>query len=159
MDSKPKIQVDIRERNSGIGDILREHGFEVEEKQLPVGGFIIEDLVIERKTVKDFQISIIDGRLFRQVYTMKQGHNRCLLIIEENAEETEDNVHINAAQGALIQVTSGWQVPYLFSQGASYTAVLIEQIIEQEADPFKPTNTKLDGVINRGEKTVNDSIY
>ena len=58
MDSKPKIQVDIRERNSGIGDILREHGFELEEKQLPVGDFIIEDLVIERKTVKDFQISI-----------------------------------------------------------------------------------------------------
>ena len=153
MDSKPKIQVDIRENGSGIGDILREHGYEVEEKQLSVGDFIIEDLVIERKTVRDFQVSIIDGRLFRQIYTMKHRHNRCLLIIEENAEETEDNVHINAAQGALIQVTSGWQVPYLFSQGASHTAVLIEQIIEQECRFLQPNEHKArSGYKPRGEE-------
>lgn len=142
MVSKTRIQIDIRERNSGIGNILCEHGYEVEEQQLAVGDFVVEDLVIERKTVKDFQISIIDGRLFRQIYAMRHRYNRCLLIIEENAEETEDNIHINAAQGALIQITSCWQVPYLFSQGASHTATLIEQIIEQESISLEPNEHK-----------------
>lgn len=142
MASKPKIQIDIRERASGIGNILLEHGYEVEEKTLSVGDLIVEDLVIERKTVKDFQISILDGRLFRQIYTMKHRYNRCLLLIEENAEETEDSVHINAAQGALIRITSSWQVPYLFSHGASQTAALIEQIAAQEGTALQASEHK-----------------
>lgn len=134
--------MDVRERGSGIGSILREHGHELEERQLTVGDFIIEDLVIERKTVKDFQISVIDGRLFRQISLMRCRYNRCLLIIEDNAEETEDNIHIHAAQGALVQVTSGWQVPYLFSQGISNTVVLLEQIMKQESSALEPHEHK-----------------
>jgi DNA excision repair protein ERCC-4 len=87
MTLKTKIQIDTRERNTGIGNILREHGHEVEERQLPLGDFILNDLIVERKTVSDFQTSIIDGRLLRQLYIMRQRYSRCLLIIEENSEE------------------------------------------------------------------------
>lgn len=73
---------------------------------------------------------------------MKKAYNRCLLIIEQNAEEAEDSLHLNAAQGALIKVTTGWQVPYLFSQGVSHTVDLVVQIALQEKAILVPVQQK-----------------
>lgn len=63
-----KIEVDYREKPSGIIDILRSrNGIRVEEKRLSVGDYRINDhITVERKTTRNFIISIIDGRLFSQ---------------------------------------------------------------------------------------------
>lgn len=59
-----KIKIDTREQIAGIAELFSSRGFITEEAKLQIGDFIVEDLVIERKTVKDFQRSLVDGRLF-----------------------------------------------------------------------------------------------
>jgi ERCC4-type nuclease len=77
------------------------------------------------------------------MYKMTGSQNRCLLIVEDNAEEVEDSMHIQAARGALLQVTAGWQIPYLFSHGISDTAELIELLLKQENNSLKTREAKL----------------
>lgn len=57
-----KIEVDYREKLSGIADILRNRSeVIVEEKKLSIGDYRINGhITVERKTTKDFIISIID---------------------------------------------------------------------------------------------------
>ena len=62
-----KITVDYREDASGIIDLLKEKEVLIEVKKVSFGDYIINDsIAIERKTARDFLISIIDGRLFSQ---------------------------------------------------------------------------------------------
>jgi ERCC4-type nuclease len=59
---KTKIFVDNREKNSLILYYLIENKINVEMKNLEVGDYLINDIVIERKSFLDFQSSIIDKR-------------------------------------------------------------------------------------------------
>ncbi|HHT9116035.1 MAG: hypothetical protein HY607_03710 [Planctomycetes bacterium] len=58
------IEIDYRERNAGIIEILRtKENVVVEEKRLFIGDYLInKHVAVERKTTRDFVISIIDGR-------------------------------------------------------------------------------------------------
>lgn len=78
------IKADDRERDSGIAMMLREQfQMDVVEERLGSGDYVIgEKLVVERKTVDDLALSIVDGRLFQQVLRMKQRFETALLIIE-----------------------------------------------------------------------------
>ncbi|MEA1945738.1 MAG: hypothetical protein U9N83_00380, partial [Thermodesulfobacteriota bacterium] len=54
-----KITVDYREKTSGLIDLLKNEGFFIEVKKVSYGDYIINETVtIERKTAKDFLISI-----------------------------------------------------------------------------------------------------
>ena len=68
------IYADDRERPSGIPEILRERfRMSVVESRLPFGDYWLgSGIMVERKTLEDFALSIIDGRLFRQIQRMKQ---------------------------------------------------------------------------------------
>lgn len=58
------IEIDYRERDSKIIEILRaKKNINVEEKKLFIGDYLINrHIAVERKTTRDFVISIIDGR-------------------------------------------------------------------------------------------------
>jgi Fanconi anemia group M protein len=67
-----RITVDYRERVSGLLELIREHDVFVEVKPLPFCDYIINSsITIERKTARDFLISIIDGRLFTQLVAVE----------------------------------------------------------------------------------------
>src|SRR5690606_7701164 len=58
------ILVDHREPQS-IVDLLRScPNVRVEVTSLPVGDFVIGPIIVERKTVSDFEQSVMNGRLF-----------------------------------------------------------------------------------------------
>jgi Fanconi anemia group M protein len=79
------IAVDFRETASGIADNLYCQGVAVEFKHLEYGDYLINDTVtIERKTGKDFLVSIIDGRLFNQIAVLKRKCSKPLVLIEGN---------------------------------------------------------------------------
>ncbi|MBP2625029.1 MAG: heavy metal resistance protein CzcA, partial [Nitrosopumilaceae archaeon] len=60
-----RIVVDEREKKSGVPDLLRSVGVNLEIKTLQIGDYIVKpETVIERKNLKDFFVSIFDGRLF-----------------------------------------------------------------------------------------------
>jgi len=67
------ITVDYRENASRLTDLLKNSGALIEIKKLTYGDYIINGrITVERKTAKDFLISIIDGRLFNQLSSLKK---------------------------------------------------------------------------------------
>ena len=98
-----KIKVDFREKASGIIELLREEEISLEIGKLPYGDYIInEAITIERKTARDFLISIVDGRLFNQISNLKKKCIHPLLLIEGNPFETDLQFDPLAIKGALI---------------------------------------------------------
>lgn len=112
-----KITVDYREVASGLTELLKNSGVLVEITKLPFGDYIINDTItVERKTAKDFLISIIDGRLFNQLSILKKFCNHPILLIEGNPYETDHNFDRMAIKGALISTQTIWYLPVIFSR-------------------------------------------
>jgi len=112
-----RITVDHRERASGLLELIRGPDVFIEVKPLPFGDYIINDsITIERKTARDFLISIIDGRLFTQLSNLKK-HCPCpVVMIEGNPCETDVDMDPAAIKGALISVETIWYVPIVFTR-------------------------------------------
>jgi DNA excision repair protein ERCC-4 len=96
-------------------------------KRLPVGDYIVDNqLIFERKTLKDFAQSIVDGRLFRQAIRLANSKYRSVLILEGTGKElTEVGVSRQAMQGALISISLILGVPVLRSKDPFESAHLI----------------------------------
>jgi ERCC4-type nuclease len=87
---------------------------------------------VERKTLKDFAISIIDGRLFKQMIRLATSNFRGVLILEGTVSDTvEIGMAREAMQGALITVSLILGIPILRSKDPSETARLIVYIGRQ----------------------------
>ena len=112
-----KITIDYREIASGLSDLLKDSGALVEIEKLSYGDYIINDMItIERKTAKDFLVSIIDGRLFNQLSNLKKFCNHPILLIEGNPYKTGHNFDRMAIKGTLISTQTIWYVPVIFSR-------------------------------------------
>jgi Fanconi anemia group M protein len=112
-----KITVDYREAASGLSDLLKDSGALVEIEKLSYGDYIINDMItIERKTAKDFLVSIIDSRLFSQLSNLKKFCNNPTLLIEGNPYKTAHNFDRMAIKGAIISTQTIWYVPVIFSR-------------------------------------------
>ena len=75
-----RIVVDEREKKSGVPDLLRSVGVNLEIKTLQIGDYIVKpETVIERKNLKDFFVSIFDGRLFNQCQKLKDHYKYPIL--------------------------------------------------------------------------------
>ena len=66
LNEKSIILIDNREKDSKIPDLLKNKGIPILFENLEIGDYIIGDLVIERKTSKDFIPSIFNGRYFNK---------------------------------------------------------------------------------------------
>ena len=100
------IVADDRERASAVIDYLRAiPGVAVGIERLPAGDYLADrKLLFERKTLRDFSISIVDGRLFRQMGALARSRNKAVLILEGTAKDAESvGVRREAVQGALIR--------------------------------------------------------
>lgn len=75
-----KIQVDSREPEQ-IFEKLNKKEIEYEKKLLPVGDFVFNDIVVERKEMNDFYQSIISNRIFEQVTQMKANYEKVYVMI------------------------------------------------------------------------------
>ncbi len=109
------ITVDYREKSSGIIELLSQH-CSVNVAALPYGDYLVNDRVtLERKTARDFLVSIIDLRLFNQVANLKKNCSRPFLLIEGDPYATDLGFDPRAIRGALLSIQTGWQVPVVFS--------------------------------------------
>ncbi len=126
-----KIIVDQRERNLELINALHENGVEVEIKTIPVGDYILSDRIcVERKTVSDFESSIINGRLFEQLDKLKQTYEFPLVLIEGNVSEFRLN--LNAIMGAVVSIYVEYRIQTLFCFDVFDTANTIKTIAEHE---------------------------
>jgi len=115
-----KIIIDFRERNSRLPAYLFNRGFEVDFRELKVGDYVVGDVIIERKEVRDFVGSIINKRLVRQLLELSQ-HERKFLFVEGNLDLSCDkffNISSNAVRGFLLSVGLKYGVPIIFTRDA-----------------------------------------
>ena len=128
-----KIRVDYREKASGLVDLLKNEDLLIEIKKVPYGDYVINDsITIERKTARDFLVSIIDGRLFNQLSNLKKHCLNPILLIEGNPYKTELNFDPMAIKGALLSVQAVWHIPVIFSRSKEDTRNIFLMISRQD---------------------------
>jgi ERCC4-type nuclease len=120
-EEKPKIIADIHEKNSMVIAELMHLGAEVETKSLEVGDYIAGDVIIERKTLKDFLSSMMSKRLQYQLQNM-QKNEKSILIIENYESEPEINLNPNCIKGFIMSILLEYKIPIIFTRDSKETA-------------------------------------
>lgn len=134
-----RIIVDNRERNLEILDTLSSAGVDLSFAQLPVGDYIVsERMCIERKTVGDFENSIIDNRLFEQLERLRSSFEKPILILEGG--DSDHRLTNNVIIGTMIKLYTDYNVQVIRSRDAAETAAILSKFAdrEQNSDKKKP---------------------
>jgi len=149
-----QILVDDRERSAGVAEALwRRPGVSIAVCRLQTGDYQVDDtLIVERKTLADFALSVRDGRLFPQVARLtRQSRMRACLILEGTHDRYPHlAIPKPAFQGALIAVTLVWGLPVLRSATPEETADLIlyaaKQLQRREVRPPRRRWIRVGGI-------------
>lgn len=118
-EKKTNIIADNREKNSLVISELINQNNRVKFEQLIIGDYLINDLVIERKTKSDLISSIIDKRIFNQLENLKKYPNYLLIIEENNFQLTLSE---NVIRGFIISTVVKSKVPIIFTKNEKDTA-------------------------------------
>ncbi len=122
-----RIIVDERERKSGIPELLKAIGMEIEMKTLSIGDYIVApETIVERKSIKDLMASVFDGRLYDQCNRLKEHFEHPIVVVEGNVDEIEeitDNPLV--FYGALSRIALEFKIPIIPTPSASHTAKLL----------------------------------
>ncbi|NJK78236.1 MAG: heavy metal resistance protein CzcA, partial [Nanoarchaeota archaeon] len=122
-----RIIVDERERKSGIPDLLKSVGLNLEMKTLPIGDYIVApETVVERKSIRDLMSSVFDGRLFDQCSRLKEHFEFPIVLMEGNVDEIEEiTENPMIFYGALSTVALDFKIPIIPTPSAMHTAKLL----------------------------------
>jgi DNA excision repair protein ERCC-4 len=94
-------------------------------RHLKTGDFEVEgQWIFERKTVQDFALSLVDGRLFSQAYGLARYPGGRALILE-GPENAVTGISREAWQGAMISLSLAFQLPVLRSADPAETTQLL----------------------------------
>ena len=132
MEAEKAVTIVIDQRESReFDDALAEFGAKVERKQLELGDFLCsERLVVERKTRSDFESSIVDGRLFKQLHNLVASFQRVAVIVE--GETTEGRISKEALLGAYAALVSDFGASVFFTRNSEKTAELVFALAKHE---------------------------
>jgi DNA excision repair protein ERCC-4 len=140
-----RIVIDERERKSGIPDLLKSVGLNIEMKTLPVGDYIVApETVVERKSIRDLLSSVFDGRLFDQCSRLKEHFQNPIVLVEGNVDEIEeitDNPLI--FYGAISAVVIDFKIPIIPTPSAAHTAKLLVSLCSRKDIPKGPYLKKI----------------
>ena len=137
---KLRIVVDERERKSGIPDLLRAVGINIEMKTLPVGDYIVApETVVERKSIKDLISSVFDGRLFDQCNRLKENFQFPIILMEGNMDEINENTENPLIfYGAVSSIALDFKIPVIATPSADHTAKLLVSMCSRKELPKGP---------------------
>lgn len=123
-----QIIADDRESQSPVIEALRsQNGTDVTVRRLDLGDYLLDErLLFERKTLRDFALSLKDGRLFEQGVRLAASPLQKAIILEGRASDlAESGMRREALQGALISLTLFLGIPLLRSADADESARLM----------------------------------
>lgn len=123
-----QIIADDRESQSPVIAALRsQSGAEVTVRRLVLGDYLLDGrLLFERKTLRDFAVSLKDGRLFEQGIRLAASPLHKAIILEGSTRDlAECGMRRSALQGALITLTLFLGIPLLRSADAEESAKLM----------------------------------
>ncbi|MFB5631263.1 MAG: ERCC4 domain-containing protein [Nitrosopumilaceae archaeon] len=140
-----RIIVDEREKKSGIPDLLKAVGMNIEVKTLPIGDYIVaSETVVERKSIQDFVSSIFDGRLFDQCSRLKEHFLNPIILLEGNVDEIEvitENPLV--FYGAMSSIVIDFKIPIIPTPNASHSAKLLVSMTSRKDSAKGPFLKKI----------------
>ena len=140
-----RIVIDVREKKSGIPDLLKAVGVNIEIKTLPIGDYIVApETVVERKSIQDLMSSIFDGRLFDQCSRLKEHFQHPIILMEGNVDEI-DSITENPLifYGALSTIAIDFKIPIIPTSSASHTAKLLVSMCSRKQSHKGPFLKKI----------------
>lgn len=128
-----RIVMDCREHADDLARCLvEEHGFELERAMLPLGDYRVgNDTLVERKTTRDFALSIVDGRLFSQAYRLVTREEHPIMVVEGMTFEGAVGLSLPALRGAFITLAQSFRLPVLRTRDQADTAWTLARLFEQ----------------------------
>ncbi|UCD01269.1 MAG: DEAD/DEAH box helicase family protein [Promethearchaeota archaeon] len=134
---KLEIICDNRETASPVVRTLSLMGINLKLEQLQVADYVISERVgIERKSAKDFNDSIIDGRLFTELSGLGAKFSRPVLILEGDPFQAS-NVSENALYGAITSIILNLGISIYKTKNPSETAQFLYQLAKKEQSTTK----------------------
>ena len=131
------IICDNRETASAVVRALSLMGVSLELKQLPVADYILSERVgIERKSAQDFNDSVKDGRLFNELFELKNNFVRPILILEGDPF-INSNINQNALYGAITSIILNLGITIYKTDNPSDSAIFIYQLAKKEQSDSK----------------------
>lgn len=128
--NRVKIIADYRE-DTDMVMYLKECDADVDVRPLQVGDFLTSaETVVERKTRTDFENSIIDGRIFKQLENMKLNYKNVIVVVE--GARGEERIRKEALLGAYASMITDYNASLFFTQNKFRTAELIFAIAKHE---------------------------
>lgn len=140
-----RIVVDEREKKSGIPDLLRAVGINLEIKTLPIGDYIVApETIVERKSVSDLISSIFDGRLFDQCSRLKENFAHPIILMEGDVSEIEKIVENPLVfYGALSSIVIDFKIPIVPTPSATHTAKMLVSMCSRKESMKGPFLKKI----------------
>ncbi|HLD33820.1 MAG TPA: DEAD/DEAH box helicase [Candidatus Nanoarchaeia archaeon] len=135
-EQKVQIVTDYREKGSEVMKQLIELGISLRLERLESADFLCStQCAVEFKTLDDFVLSIVDGRLMEQLKNLKANFSKPLIILQGDQDiYTVRKVHPNAIRGMLATITVSFGIPLLQTKNAQETAALLAMIAKREQD-------------------------
>lgn len=139
IEEKPKIIVDIHEKNSLVISEIISLGMDIDFQSLKVGDYIVKGIIVERKTVSDFISSMINRRLLNQLEELQQYENRLLIVegIDEQELYTDSEnitgMHPNSVRGFLLSILLNYKVPIIFTKNYEDTARFLSVLAKRKS--------------------------
>jgi len=131
------IICDNRETASAVVRALSLMGISLELKQLTVADYILSERVgIERKSAQDFNDSVKDGRLFNELFELKNNFARPILILEGDPF-INSNINQNALYGAITSIILNLGITIYKTHDPSDSAMFIYQLAKKEQSDSK----------------------
>lgn len=129
-----EVTVDYREASSTLCSEMKRIGCEFRLGHLATGDVRIGPrILIERKTARDLNQSIVDGRLLSQIRRLQNSSPRPVLILEIGTGN-ETGVHRNATLGALAHIALEYGLPIIPTLDSAETARLLSIISKKELE-------------------------
>ena len=127
MTFQSRVIVDERERASGVPDVLKTLGLQIDYRVLEVGDYVVSaDCAVERKAGRDFAKSLYSGRLFDQARRLKQFYAHPVFIAEGDLQLlVGDSAKPRAYWGALTTLAFQFDMTVFFTANARQTADLV----------------------------------
>lgn len=140
-----RIIADERERKSGIPDLLKNVGVNIEMKTLPVGDYIVaHETVVERKSIQDLVSSIFDGRLFDQCSRLKEHFQNPIILMEGDVDQIEEITENPLVfYGAISTIAVDFKIPIIPTPNATHTAKLLVSMLSRKESPKGPFLKKI----------------
>ena len=141
----PVVFADTREGNSKVIRHLSEMEIDVKVQAMAVGDYQVSDeVVIERKTAKDFVDSIVDKRLFKQARSLMEEFKRPLIILEGD-DLYNGMINPNAVRGSIASIALDFGISIIPTRNAQDTAAMIKRIaIREQSGEKTPIQIRTD---------------